>query len=178
MPATAEKTPTPTLIHPEQTPAVKAARAAMLPAAQRQDALAKKVQRFTRVVDSFSKLHELERISPEESLIAEAELPGAKVDLARATVEARHRAADVEQALDAERTKLLDAGKAEMKAAVAFLIKQLEPARVANAEIVKLQQRLHELTGLPYESVAWLPLGDGYQGWLETLRSYGLLDAE
>jgi hypothetical protein len=71
---------------------------------------------------------------------------------------------------------LLDAAKAEMKKAVAILIRQLEPARVANAEIVRIQKQVHDLTGLPFESMALVALGEGYECWLATLKTYGLLD--
>src|SRR4051794_30832793 len=116
----------------EDSAAVKTARAAWQPVAQRQDALAKQLQRHLRVSDPFSKLHEEERITEEDRLVAEADASSVRIALAKTTLEARRLEAAVDTAREAERARLEAIAQAELKKAVAALIAALAPARAAN----------------------------------------------
>src|SRR5258706_9628873 len=128
----------PTLTHIEDTAAVKAARAELLPVAQKLETLTNTLRRYERILDSSSHLHEEERITEDARLEAQAEVFAVRQNWARTMREFVRLTAVIEHERRTEAERLEAAARAQLSKAVKAMIAAVEPARAANREVLRV----------------------------------------
>jgi hypothetical protein len=156
-----------------ETPAVKAALAALAPVAAHEQEVRQRLQQHLRVLNSFTAIHEERHITDDERLVADAEVAGLRVELARTVVERRRLEGNVERALDAAREAAFRAFDKPLQQALSELDAALLFAKGKSDAVMKVQFERHEATNRPFDSLHWQEFAQRYPEWREAVRSYG-----
>lgn len=155
------------------TPAVKAALAALAPVAAHEQELSQRLQQHVRVLNSFSTIHEERHVTDDERLVADAEIAGLRVELARTAVERRRLEGHVERALDAAREAAFRAFDKPLQQALRELDAALLVTKGKSDAVMTLQAARHDATNRPFDSLHWQEFAQRYPEWREAVRSYG-----